>query len=253
MVDNYKVYLYIFPNGKMYCGQTKNTIEMRAGHNGIRYKECPKLWNAIQKYGWDNIEKQYLYTNLTSEEADLKEQETILKFNLTDDLYGYNISQSKQNNSSADRQYLSQVMKKHWSDQTYREKCLATLQSPTYKEKMSEIIKEKWNDPDFITKQQKAHLQLMYLRGTPVLQLDKDTQEVINIYPSASEAARILNPKLIGTNSPGNKISAVCRGSRKTTLGYGWRYIKDDEEAKFYNLVKDRTGNYHMPIPQNLK
>lgn len=253
MADNFKIYLYTFPNGKKYCGQTKNSIEERAGHGGIRYKSCPKVWRAIQKYGWNNIQKEYLYEGLTSEQANIKEQETIQSLKLREDEYGYNIATSKQNNSEEDRQYLSSVMKAHWQDSDYREKCLATIQSKEYKEAMSEIIQEKWRDPQFFAKQDKAHKQFIYTKGTPVLQCDKMTGQVLQIFPSAAEAARIINPQSAGTNSPGTKISAVCNGRRKTTMGYSWRYIKDDEEADFYGLVKDSKGNYHMPIPDCLK
>ena len=33
----YKIYKYTFPNGKIYIGKTKNSIEQRAGHNGYKY------------------------------------------------------------------------------------------------------------------------------------------------------------------------------------------------------------------------
>lgn len=51
-----------------------------------------------------------------------------------------------------------------------------------------------------------------------VLQLDKDTEEIIQIYNSASEAAKKLH-------CDSSSIQKVCRGKRKTCAGYKWKYI----------------------------
>lgn len=49
------IYLHVFPNGKVYVGQTWSCPTIRWGHGGIGYKSQPKMWNAIEKYGWNNI------------------------------------------------------------------------------------------------------------------------------------------------------------------------------------------------------
>ena len=59
-----------------------------------------------------------------------------------------------------------------------------------------------------------------YLRKT-IIMLDKDTEEVINIFPSLSAAYSFL-----GKQSSGH-IPDVCRGKRKTAYGYKWKYLKD--------------------------
>ena len=51
-----------------------------------------KIWNAIQKYGWENVNHEILLDNLSKEEAEQKEIELIAFYNSTDDDYGYNIS-----------------------------------------------------------------------------------------------------------------------------------------------------------------
>ena len=60
-------------NNKKYIGITKNTLSRRAGKDGIEYRECPKYWNAIQKYGWENFVCEVLEENLTPDEAKEKE------------------------------------------------------------------------------------------------------------------------------------------------------------------------------------
>ena len=83
--------MHTAPNGKMYVGQTCN-INKRFGSNGINYIGCKRFYNAIKKYGWDNFEHQVISTNLTKEEADFQEMFYISAYNLTDDKYGYNIT-----------------------------------------------------------------------------------------------------------------------------------------------------------------
>lgn len=59
-------------NGKKYIGQTRQELNRRF-RDGEGYKECPKFYNAIKKYGWDNFEHEVLFEHLTLEEANQKE------------------------------------------------------------------------------------------------------------------------------------------------------------------------------------
>lgn len=57
-------------NKKPYVGQTWNTTKGRANGRGSGYKECPKLYNAIRKHGWDNFYYEVLAIAYTQEDAD---------------------------------------------------------------------------------------------------------------------------------------------------------------------------------------
>ena len=52
----YCVYILIFPNHKIYIGQTQN-IKQRWANNGNGYRENKRMYNDIVKYGWVNILK----------------------------------------------------------------------------------------------------------------------------------------------------------------------------------------------------
>lgn len=54
--------------------------------------------------------------------------------------------------------------------------------------------------------------------GKKVAMIDPETEEVLKVYCSASEAARQN-----GLNN--SKISNVCNGNRKTTGGFKWKYV----------------------------
>ena len=54
----------------------------------------------------------------------------------------------------------------------------------------------------------------------PVIQIDLNTNEIVNTYSGTSEAARQT-----GFNQ--SAISSCCRGERKTHKGYKWMYLED--------------------------
>ena len=89
MINNYKVYMHIFPNNKVYIGITYRKPEDRWND---KYRGCPKMSNAIKKYGWENIKHEILYDNLSEQEAKDKEVELIALYKSNNPKYGYNIS-----------------------------------------------------------------------------------------------------------------------------------------------------------------
>lgn len=75
------VYEHIFPNGKKYIGITCQSPQLRWDY-GWGYKENvqPMMYRAIQKYGWNNIQHNILFQNLTEQDAKEKERELILLY-----------------------------------------------------------------------------------------------------------------------------------------------------------------------------
>lgn len=94
----YYIYMYTFPNGKKYIGKTKRSMSQRQGSNWSRYKKCRLLWNAIQKYGTENIKTNILFEGtLTDEEASKLECFYIEKYKTNackykNPSYGYNLT-----------------------------------------------------------------------------------------------------------------------------------------------------------------
>ena len=88
----YKIYKYTFPNGKVYIGKTKTSIEQRAGSNGCRYGDNTLVGRAIRKYGWINVKKEILFDDLSENDANRKEREIIRKLDANNRLCGYNLT-----------------------------------------------------------------------------------------------------------------------------------------------------------------
>ena len=87
-MNSYTVYVHIFPNDKKYVGITRQDPRKRWNHGG-GYRKCPKVYAAIMKFGWDNIEHVILQTGLSKEVAEAEEIRLIKEFDSI--VNGYNI------------------------------------------------------------------------------------------------------------------------------------------------------------------
>lgn len=85
------VYIHtVNANGKKYVGQCVGDPKTRWGANGHRYKK-QFFYNAIEKYGWQNITHEIVAQDVSQEEADRLEQYYIDLYKTTDREFGYNI------------------------------------------------------------------------------------------------------------------------------------------------------------------
>ena len=85
------VYEHTCPNGKVYIGITCRNVKYR-WNNGKGYIGNKHFYNAILKYGWENIKHEILYENLNENEAYIKEIELIEYYKSNNRKYGYNNS-----------------------------------------------------------------------------------------------------------------------------------------------------------------
>lgn len=92
----YCIYIHIFPNDKVYIGQTCQTL----AHRWVRGKgyKGQFVGRAIDKYGWDNIKHVVLYSNLTKQQANEIEKELIKQYRSNDERFGYNLAEGGETN-----------------------------------------------------------------------------------------------------------------------------------------------------------
>ena len=89
----YTVYIHTNTfNNKKYIGITSLPPEKR-WKEGKGYKNQPRFYNAIKKYGWDNFSHKILFSNLSEEEALLEEEKLIKHFKTTNSSFGYNVAE----------------------------------------------------------------------------------------------------------------------------------------------------------------
>lgn len=241
-MDNYIVYKYTSPSGKIYIGQTSGTIKSRAGSNGVHYLSKnrngeytqPYIANAILKYGFDNFKKEILCEGLSREEANQKEKEFILLYNSTDRKYGYNIKSGGENFSDEDRINQSESMKKAWANPNSKYHTMIHNFVPTeeFKEKVSKILKQKYES---MTEEELIG-RCRALTKDPINQYDLDgnfVKQWLSMYELEQNGFNRHN------------INAVCK--RRTTpkgytistyKGYQWRYSSDCDDIGKYERPK---------------
>lgn len=157
--NNWCVYVHIFPNGKKYVGITGVGVEKRWGYKGRGYIG-QIVYNAINKYGWDNIKHKILKENITEQQAKELEKFYINKFDSFNN--GYNFTKGGEGTVGV----------------IYTESRRKKISNALKGRKISELCIEK-------NKQKRK----------PVYQIDMYTQKIINRFDSAQDACEKLNLK----------------------------------------------------------
>lgn len=85
----YTVYKHTCPNGKVYIGITSLEPEER-WKKGRGYSNNYHFFNAIIKYGWDNIQHTILHSCLAQKDAQNLEAQLIAQYHSDNPQYGYN-------------------------------------------------------------------------------------------------------------------------------------------------------------------
>ena len=214
-------------NEKVYIGITSQKPEQRWGSQGCNYKSSPHFYSAIQKYGWDNFEHNILFTDLTKEQACLKEQELIKEYNSTNREFGYNSTSGGDifTMNEETKQKMSQAMIRnqnglgHPCSEEKKEKISNAQKgrkfTEEHKQKLSEAAKNRHVPCSEEKKQilkEKSHKKSVYCE-----ELDK-------IFESVQECSRQLG-------IPATSISKLCNGRGKTLKGYHLRYYNDTTNA----------------------
>lgn len=232
----YTVYLHTFPNGKYYVGITSQEISRR-WRDGQGYIGQP-VYNAILKYGWENIRHDILKENLTLEEAEEEERRLITKYNSLSHDNGYNVENGGNCTKHLSKETKAKISKakkgkcgetnhwnygKHLSEETKKKIAKAHTgkkQSEETKRKKSELFSGE-NNPMYgskIPKEHKKKLQEACVKATSkaVKCIETDT-----VYQSASEAQRM-------TGVDAGTIRNVCKKDPryKRAGGFHWEYAK---------------------------
>lgn len=222
---SYTVYKHICPNGKVYIGITGNNPLSR-WNGGHGYRNNKHFYNAIQKYGWENIKHEILLEGLTKAQAEQKEIELIAKYKSNDAKYGYN----HENGGNCTGKVSEETKRKISEASAGREGKPVSAET---RKKISESKKGKgtgeqhhqYGKPLPEETKNKIREKLKGRKISPeVLQKRREAQgkrticiETQKVYVSTQEASR-------KTGIDASSIWGVCRGKRKTAGGYHWAY-----------------------------
>ena len=137
----YCVYEHVFPSGKKYIGISCNAEKRWMNGNG--YKTQKKMWNAIQKYGWENVRHNIIVSEITKKKAEQIERYLIAELNTIQN--GYNVAIGGENIISTylDSYVLDMIryVKKRISVEPYND--IAKL---AYSDRYDKTAAEFWNE-----------------------------------------------------------------------------------------------------------
>ena len=245
-------------NGKVYIGQTIRPVEKRFEAHQQKSSRCSAIYNAIQKYGWDNFEKDWY--ECPDEDLNFDEELLVREMGALGP-GGYNLREGGGNHgkmSEESKQKMSKVRigipKSEETRQKIREARINIPKSEETRLKMSEAKQGENNymygktgekNPRYGTKcsedtrqkQREAHLGIPKSEETKqklseakqgetnykskrVYQYDLDGT-FINSFGSCGEAGRFF--KKAGS---GISMCANSKNKLKTAHGFKWSYIK---------------------------
>lgn len=252
----WSLYRHTSPSGKVYIGITYKNPECR-WNKGRNYKLCKAFFNAILKYGWDNIKHEVLFIGLDELTAKSLEIDLIrhykglgISYNITDGgdgMLGYKASEET-------RKKLSNSLKgkpspnrgKHLSKNTKRK--LAECFRERYKGRGNpnygnhKIAGEnhpfygKKHKPESIEKMRESKLgkpapwsqesvRKAILSHEIAVEQYTLNGEFVQEFPSSMKAADYFGKG----KSAASHITECCKGKRNKTLGFIWKY-KDGKD-----------------------
>lgn len=195
-------------NQKIYVGKTTTTIEDRWKSHLYDSKKVEvsnrPLYKAFNKYGTDNFKIEEL-EECTIEELNDKEIYWIEKLGSFKN--GYNATRGGDGKAYADYDLIFNLYQ-----QGYTIKKISSLTGYS-----TETVTKAVN-LNGVTHKEKVQRGKEAIQHS-VAKLDKETLEILEIYPSLKAAYEALNKRHSG------HIAAVCNGKRQTAYGYKWKYI----------------------------
>ena len=221
---NYTVYEHKMPNGKRYIGITSLEPKKR-WLNGRGYKTNEYLYNAIKKYGWENIEHSIIKTNLTKEEAEQMEKDLIAYFHSNEHDHGYNWADggSAYKHSIESRKKMSEAhMGMRYNIGVpfteERKRHLSENHADVRGEK-NPMYGKKWTAEELAIRQ--SHRVYKYGGENPtarkICQYTMDG-ELVKVWGSISEASKVYCR---------TSIKDCLKGKYKKHKGYIWRYYDE--------------------------
>lgn len=233
----YTVYMHTTPNGKVYIGITSRELHKR-WKRGEGYKD-QAFYNAILKYGWENIKHDVLAENISLEEANQMEIALIKQYKSNNKRYGYNVASGgegspgfKHTDEAKDK--ISKAHKGKHKSEKHKEK----LRIANTGKHLSEETKKKLSESHKGRKlNQNQRETLMKYNVNKVLseetrakisQNSKSKRKVIcietgQVFTSVKEASFWLGM------TPNAVSNAVC-GYVDRAGGYHWKYYCEDDE-----------------------
>lgn len=199
-------------NKKVYIGKTEkiNPIDRWSEHKNDMLKETVEvrpLYRAMKKYGVDNFVFEVVEK---TDEPEKREIELIEEYNSYIGFYqsnGYNATLGGDGRKYIDEEKVISLYLENLKNSI----TLVAKELDISSDTVSAILKRNGIE----IKETKTFL------SKKILQIDKETNEIIQLFNSGHEAARFL-----GDERKRQHIEEVCKGIRKSAYGFKWKYME---------------------------
>lgn len=193
-------------NGKLYIGKSDYSLEKRFKEH---YRDSKKpslqnrpLYRAFNKYGIENFQISLIEETATPDEREIFWIEQKQSFK-----NGYNATKGGDGKHYVDYELINTLWEKGYGP-------LEIAKLTGYcKETVSRGLKNSTVTQEMIYARKFENQQ------KPVCKIDKQTDEILYVYKSISEAE--------SCEQTNKHIQDVCKGKRKTAGGFKWKYLKD--------------------------
>lgn len=226
MEKTYCVYKHTSPSGKVYIGITRRNVNVR-WENGKGYKRHPYFYNAILKYGWDNISHEILIDGLSKEQAELEEKRLISEYKSSDSRYGYNMTFGGESGLKITDDVKEKISKKlieYYKDENVRLNCslkhIGKKHSDETKKKMSDshklLITDEYRKN---LSESKAGKKIQNYKSHP--QSDESKKKISDSKRGKHFGGNGRNPKPVLCIDTGVVYESAIKAQEETGCGYG--------------------------------
>ena len=230
-------------NGKVYIGQTVQSLEARWKlHLSVR-SGCRYLSRAIKKYGVCAFSIEQIDAAEKIEELNAKEIFWIARYDCTNPKKGYNLMSGGGcygHHAQETKDMLRENAKAMWQDEKYRARVLmklrAATQTPEFRESRSNERKANWRDTQYRDAMEQKMSSAEY-RGK-----QSDTKK--RKYADAEYKARWI---VANRERHGEKIECVETGKVFSSIGEAAAFIGRSETSirKVLQGKRKTAGGYH--------
>lgn len=238
-MNYYIIYKLLFPNGKVYIGQTfQDFVQYMNRYNSIsKNKKSPEynrlIYRTIRKYNWNKVKKEIICT-VSEEFVDEAERYFIKLYKSNNKLFGYNLTDGGNKNkhhSEETKEKLRKInLNKKRPEFSGKNHPFYNKKRPEHSKFMSIKMSGKDN-PNYGKKYPKQSKRMsgknnpmfgkvgnQHPRSKPINMYDKNYNNLIKTYESITQAS--INSNVLRPN-----IIKVLNGERKFAGGFGWRYV----------------------------
>lgn len=208
-------------NGKIYIGKDERNCQSYIGSGLL-------ISRAIVKYGKENFIKEILETCLTVEELNLREKYWIKQYNSRDKTIGYNITVGGDGGLTSPIDKLSEISKNLWADPEYVKKQMESRKKRVYRQKGDYNHSKETKEKLKISHSGKTHTE-EHNENIKKGNLEKRVYSIIKcvetdqIFKSINEAKRWLGK---------GDIQGCLDGRQETAGGYHWKRLSEVKKRK---------------------